>query len=135
MTEKIPVTFERAKLCQLANKLERMHKDDIEILWLSAALLRIGSGKDANIELGVHRKKGQDDKKAKKSMEIQMAIRWIAGRMNLDGEPPPDKAFAIREAANLFKLNEENLKRQCPTVAKLKALVEFDWDSQRPKIN
>ena len=136
MTKNPPVTVEHAKLRQLAKKLEGMHKDDIEIVWLANALLRVGSGKDANVELGVPRKRGQGEKKAEKSMAIQVAIRWIAGRTNQDdGAPPPKKIDAIREAAKFFKLDEDNLKRQCPSLAKLKTLVEFDLDSQRPKIN
>ena len=136
MNKKIPVTFEHAMLRQLSQKLRRLHEDDIEIVWLANALLLIGSGKDANIELGVKRKKGQDEKKTAKHMANQIAIRWIAGRMNpIDGESPPEKHVAISEAAKAFDLDEDNLKRACPSEAELKALVEFDWDSQRPKIN
>lgn len=135
MNKKMPVTFEHAKLRRLAKKLKRFHKDDIEILWLASALQCIGSGKDANIEFGVQRGKGQDDKKERKHLANQIAIRWIAGRMNpIDGERPPMRKVAIEEAATLFNIDYENLDKACPNLQKLKTLVEFDWDSQRPKI-
>ena len=136
MNKKIPVTFEHEMLRQLSQKLRRMHEDDIEIVWLANALLLIGLGKDANIELGVKRKKGQDEKKTVQYMENQIAIRWIAARMNpIHDESPPNKSVAISEAAIAFGLDEENLKRACPNEAKLKDLVKFYWDSQRPMIN
>ena len=131
-----PVTLEHAQLRKLAQKLARMHMADKQILWLATALNRIGSGNDANIELGVKRKKGQDEKKASRHMNNQIAIRWIASRMYpIDGEPPPLKSVAIQEAALAFNLDYDNLNRICPTEEDLKKLVEFDWDSQRPKIN
>ncbi len=109
---------------------------DKQMLALASALNRIASGNDANIELGVKRGQGQDDKKEQKHLTNQIAIRWIAGRMHpIDGEQPPTKSMAIREAALVFDLDEDNLKRQCPSEVVLKELVEFDWDSQRPKIN
>ncbi len=109
---------------------------DMQLLALASALNRIASGNDANIELGVQRGPGQDHKKERKHLANQIAIRWIAARMNpIDGERPPTKNIVIREAALLFDLDEDNLKRQCPSKAELKELVEFDWDSQRPKIN
>lgn len=107
-----------------------------QMLALASALNRIASGNDANIELGVQRGKGQDDKKERQHLANQIAIRWIAGRMNpIDGERPPKRNVAIQEAATLFKLEYENLNKACPNLQELKSLVEFDWDSQRPKIN
>jgi hypothetical protein len=136
MKNNLPVTFEHVQLRKLAQKLARMHMADKQILWLATALKRIGSGNDANIELGVKRKKGQDEKKSLRHMKNQMAIRWIAGRMNpIHDEPPPLKNVAVQEAALAFELDYENLDRICPTEEDLKKLVEFDWDSQRPKIN
>lgn len=136
MNKKIPVTLEHAKLRKLAQRLARMHMADKQILWLATALKRIGSGNDANIEFGVKQRKGQDDKKFNKHMKNQIAIRWIAGRMNPSkGEAPKFTTEAIQEAATLFNLEPENLSRICPTDEELKNLVEFDWDSQRPKIN
>ena len=135
MNKKIPVTLEHAKLRKLAQRLARMHMADKQILWLATALNRIGSGNDANIEFGVKRRKGQDDKKFNQHMKNQMAIRWIAGRMNpLKGDPPKSTTEAIHEAATLFNLEPENLSRVCPTDEELKKLVFFYWDSQRPKI-
>lgn len=136
MNKKKPVTYEHAKLRRLAQRLGQLHMADKQMLALASALNRIASGNDANIELGVQRGRGQDDKKERNSLANQIAIRWIAGRMNpIDGERPPTKSIAIREAALAFHLDEDNLKRQCPSEAALKELVEFDWDSQRPKIN
>lgn len=136
MKNNLPVTLEHAQLRKLAQKLARMHMADKQILWLATALKRIGSGYDANIELRVKRKKGQDEKKYSRHMNNQMAIRWIAGRMNPIGdEKPPLKNEAIQEAALAFDLDFDNLNRICPTEEELKKLVEFDWDSQRPKIN
>ena len=137
MTNNLPETFEHAQLRKLAQKLARMHMADKQILWLATALKRIGSGSDANIELGVKRKKGQDKKKALRHMDNQIAIRWIASRMNPfdDDEEPPLKIVAIQEAALRFNLDYDNLNRICPKEEELKKLVKFDWDSQRPRIN
>jgi hypothetical protein len=131
-----PVTLEHAKLRKLAQRLANLHMNDKQFRWLATALDRIASGNDANVELGVKRKKGQDDKKFIRHMKNQMAIRWIAGRMNpIDGEVPPLKIVAVQEAAAAFDLDYDNLNRVCPTEEDLKKLVKFDWDSQRPKIN
>ena len=136
MTKKLPVTLEHAKLRELAQILAHLHPTDKKILWLATALQSIGSGTDANTALGVKRGKGHDDEKFEKHMKNQMAIRWIAGRMNpIDDEKPPLKNVAVQEAASHFGLEVDNLKRACPSEAKLKALVEFDWDSQRPRNN
>jgi hypothetical protein len=109
--------------------------------------MRIGKGADANKALGVKRSKGHDDKKAQAHLQTQMAIRWIAGRLNselvIDSEgrlvpeveKPPTKAAATREAARLFGLNLENLQRACPSIEKLNRLANFNWDGQRPLLN
>jgi len=136
MNKNPPVTYEHALLLRLAKKLGRIHMADMQILWLATALKRIASGNDANIELGIKRRKGQDDQKFNRHMKNQMAFRWIAAILNPpDGEPAPDKSEAIRQAAIAFDLDEDNLKRACPSEEELKAMVVFDWDSQRPKIN
>ena len=136
MNKKLPVTVEHAELRELAKRLMHMHPTDKKIIWLATALQSIGSGTDANTALGVKRGKGHDDEKFEKHMKNQMAIRWIAGRMNpIDGEKPPLKNVAVEEAALHFGLEVDNLKRACPSKAELKALVEFDWDSQRPRNN
>jgi hypothetical protein len=135
MNKNQPVTYEHAKLRELAQKLSQAHTGDKQIQWLANALNRIAFGHDANTELGVQKGKGQDEKKQRRHMTNQIAIRWIAGRMHpIDGEKPPKKNIAIREAAEAFNLDEDNLKRACPTLPELKSMVEFDWDSQRPKI-
>lgn len=136
MNERLPMTYQHAKLMQLAKRLARMHMADKQMLWLATALLRISLGEDANLELGVKRRKGQDQKKYYRHLQNQIAIHWIAGRMNpIDGSPPPTKSVAISEAAMAFDLDEDNLKRACPGEAELKTMAVFDWDSQLPKIN
>ncbi len=135
MNKNQPVTYEHAKLKELAQKLGRTNTNDKQMQWLADALNRIAHGNDANTELGIQKGKGQDEKKQRRYLTNQIAIRWIAGRMNpINGEKPPKKNFAIREAAEAFNLDEDNLKRACPTLPELKSMVEFDWDSQRPKI-
>ncbi len=136
MKKAIPVTLEHAQLRALGRRLGQMHPSDKQFLWLANALIIIGKGGDANATLCVKGKKGQDDKKAERHMTTQMAIRWIASRLYpLQEEKSPTKAQAIAEAAKAFDLDEENLKRACPTTAELKELVVFSWDSQRPRIN
>lgn len=136
MNKNQPVTYEHSKLSELAQRLGRAHPDDEQMQWLAIALNRIACGNDANTELGVQKGKGQDDKKQRRYLTNQIAIRWIAGRMHpIDGEKPPKKNIAIREAAEAFNLDEDNLKRACPTLPELKSLVEFEWNSQRPKID
>jgi hypothetical protein len=142
-----PVYLEHARLRALAKRLGELHADDAEILNLATELMQIGYGVDANEALGVKRGKGHDDKKAQAHMKTQMAIRWIAcrlnsvgpvdseGRMTPDPEEPPTKAAAIKEASRLYGLNPENLHRACPTKAELTRLADFGWDDQRPVIN
>ena len=134
---KLPVTLEHATLRALAAKLGHVNQyiDDPNILWLANALHEIGCGRDANEALGVKRGQGQDDKKMHQHMSNEIAIRWIAARMNpSNGDKPPKKAEAIHEAAEHFSIDEENLKRACPNIEKLKELVTFKWDSQRPRL-
>jgi len=136
MTPTAPVTLEHTTLRQLATRLGQLHADDAEILNLATSLYQIGCGTDANVALGVKRSKGHDDKKAEAHYLTQIAIRWIAGRMNpIDGENPPKRIDAIREAAEAFCLDVDNLARACPSKQRLTELAAFDWDSQRPQIN
>jgi len=132
----IPVTLEHAKLRQVAAKLAKLGAQDEEILSLSNALHQIGCGEDANVVHGVKRTKGQDEKKELAHYWNQMAIRWIAGRMNpIDpSEVPPFREQAIREAAEHFDLDVGNLKRACPSEVDLRKMVYFEWDSQRPQL-
>lgn len=131
----VPVTFEHARLRQLSDKLRLPHKEDDEILKLVDQLYQIGCGADANETLGVKRSKGQDAAKEIVRYKIEIAIRWIAGRMYPDKEEkPPKKAVAIEEAAEAFGLEVENLARACPNLKELKSMAVFDWDSQRPRI-
>jgi hypothetical protein len=130
-----PVTLEHARLRQLATRLGKLHLDDPEILDLATSLYQIGCGEDANLVLKVKRGKGQDTGKAEAHYDTQIAIRWIAGRLNpIDNSTPPSKITAISEAAVAFKLDQDNLARACPSEEKLKTLVEFEWDSQRPQL-
>jgi hypothetical protein len=131
-----PVTFEHARLRQLSNKLKSLHPEDSEILELAEQLFQIGDGSDANIVLGVKRSQGQNPNKEDAHYVTQMAIRWIAGRLNpLDGEePPPSKVAVIEEAATAFDLDVENLARACPSLKELKSIATFEWDSQRPRL-
>lgn len=134
MTSTEPVSLEHARLRNLANRLGQQNRDDAEILWLATALNQIGYGLDANEALEVKRSKGHDDKKGKAHYQTQMAIHWIAGRMNpSDGESPPKKSVAIAEAAKAFQLEVENLTRECPNLTALKKMASFAWDSQRPR--
>ena len=136
MTPTAPVTLEHTTLRQLATRLGQLHADDAEILNLATSLYQIGCGTDANVALGVKRSKGHDDKKAEAHYSTQRAIRWIAGRMNpINGENPPYRIDAIREAAEAFRLDEDNLGRACPSKQRLTELASFDWDSQRPLLN
>lgn len=132
-----PVTIEHVKLRQLAIKLGKLNaSDDMQMHWLAKALHQIGCGNDANVALGLKRSKGQDDKKGQAHYLTQIAIRWIAGVMNpIDDGKPPKKIDAIREAAQLFNLDEDNLARACPKKERLSELATFDWDSQRPQLN
>lgn len=134
MKPTVPVTVEHTRLRELATRLGRLHAEDAQILALSTALYQIGCGADANESLGIERGKGHDDKKAAAHLKTQIAIRWIAGRMNLEGEKPPKKIDAIKEAAAAFKLEEDNLARDCPSVQELKRIATFDWNSQRPQL-
>jgi hypothetical protein len=130
-----PVTFEHARLRQLSNKLKSLHHEDSEILELAEQLNRIGCGSDANVVLGVKRSQGQNPDKEDAHYVTQMAVRWIAGRLNpLGGEEPPSKVVAIGEAATAFDLDVENLARACPSLIELKSIATFEWDSQRPRL-
>lgn len=134
MRSTTPVNLEHARLRALATHLKGLHPDDTNILWLVTALNRIGSGTDANEALGIKRGKGHDAKKAEAHYLTQVAIRWIAGRMNLENETPPKKRVAIEEAATAFGLEVDNLTRACPSIKKLTQIATFSWDSQRPRL-
>lgn len=134
MKQPTPVTFEHAQLRQLAVRLARLHADDPEIIAHATALSQIGSGADANVVLGVKRRRGQNTKKEEAHYKTRLAISWIAGRMNLVGKTPPTKISAIREAAIAFDLDEDHLTRSCPPIEDLAQLKEFEWDSLRPHL-
>ena len=135
LEQDLPVNVEHSRLRELADRLGQMHSDDRQILWLAQALYRIGSGEDANTVLLVKRPRGYDKKKADSHFATQVAIRWIAGEMNpTDDSKPPLKEEAISKAALIFDLDHDNLKRQCPSIKKLKEIATFYWDDQRPRM-
>ena len=136
LNEDLPVNVEHSRLRELADRLGQLHSNDRQILWLAQALYRIGSGEDANAVLLVKRPRGYDDKKANSHYAIQIAIHWIAGEMNpLDGSKPTLKEEAISKAALFFALDHDNLKRQCPSIKRLKEIAKFNWDDQRPRMH
>lgn len=132
----IPETLEHAKLRELSKRIKGLSSNDPALTWLGNALYQIGCGADANVVFRVNRGKGQNVEKELQHYKREIALRWIAGRLNPIGdEVPPKKSVAIQEAAELFSLDEDNLKRVCPKLSELSKMVSFGWDDQRPTLH